>query len=362
MGDPFQLSFITDPLVTTAGAVRPAILLSNELSKYGYKITIFTPRLSEELQNLLTSSDLKSVEIGPLKSFINSMPTFDAWIRHIISNNKHPKLTKFDYVINTSSTSLIDSDVYYAQGPMVEAIKDMVPELPNYIKYGFYFFSNFLSYFEKKTLKNYESHSKYFIANSNYCAQMYQKLGIHTDDVIYPPLDTSLFRPSCQEPNMDYVLTYFGTLGKETNIQTINKIADAGIKVIGFGETPTDRRLLENRNVEFLGRISDKHLIELYSNALFTLFAFKHEPFGYVPVESMACGTPVLTYNMQGPSETVIDKKTGWLMDSDFNLVKMAKYLWEKGIHRGMRKDCVETIKKYDVKKIARKWIRYIGS
>jgi len=44
-----------------------------------------------------------------------------------------------------------------------------------------------------------------------------------------------------------------------------------------------------------------EELIDLYSNALFTLFTFTHELFGYVLVESMACGTSVLTYNRQGP-------------------------------------------------------------
>ena len=355
-----QLNFFTDPLVTTAGAVRPALLLSRELSKYGYKISIYTPRLNDELQTLLTSLDLKSVEIGPHKSFINKMPTFDAWLRHIISNNKQEKLSNSDYVINTSSTSLIDSNVYYAQGPMVDAISDMIPELPYHIKYVFYLFKSLLQYFEKKTLKKYAAHSKHFIANSKYCAQMYEKLGIHTHDVIYPPLDTDLFQPSCKNPTRDYVLTYFGPLGKETNFQLVKKIADSGIQIRGFGESPRDVSLLEHKNIEFLGRVSDQHLVELYSNALFTLFAFKHEPFGYIPVESVACGTPVLTYNKQGPSETVIDNKTGWLTNSDFSLIKLAEYFWEKGVKKKMRMECIDSTKQYDVKNIARKWIQYI--
>ncbi len=49
------------------------------------------------------------------------------------------------------------------------------------------------------------------------------------------------------------------------------------------------------------GRVSDDELARLYANAKFTVFPFIHEPFGYVPVESMACGTPpVLTYDKQG--------------------------------------------------------------
>jgi glycosyltransferase involved in cell wall biosynthesis len=48
-----------------------------------------------------------------------------------------------------------------------------------------------------------------------------------------------------------------------------------------------------------LGRVNDEELIDLYSNALYTLFTFAHEPFGYVSVEGMACSIPVLICNRQ---------------------------------------------------------------
>ena len=89
--------------------------------------------------------------------------------------------------------------------------------------------------------------------------------------------------------------------------------------------------VIEHPNIEFLGRLSSSELVDAYSNALFTLFPFTHEPFGYVPLESMACGTPALTYNFQGPSEYVIDGYTGWLARSDDELVQKAAELWKKG-------------------------------
>ena len=47
--------------------------------------------------------------------------------------------------------------------------------------------------------------------------------------------------------------------------------------------------------------------------------AFVHagiEDFGIAPVEAQSCGTPVIAYNKGGLSETVIDKKTGILFNS----------------------------------------------
>ncbi|MFP3288078.1 MAG: glycosyltransferase, partial [Acidilobus sp.] len=105
------------------------------------------------------------------------------------------------------------------------------------------------------------------------------------------------------------------------------------------------------------GRVSDEELVELYSNALFTLFPFTHEPFGYVPVESMACGTPVLTYAAQGPGETVVDGVTGWLAKDEGSLVNVAVRIWNEGYPGSMRARSRERAEQFDVKVIADKWL-----
>jgi glycosyltransferase involved in cell wall biosynthesis len=98
------------------------------------------------------------------------------------------------------------------------------------------------------------------------------------------------------------VLTYFG---KETKYPVIKAVADLGIKIKAFGsKNPYIPRCIHRHpNIKFEGEVSNQKLADLYSNALFTLFTFTHEPFGYVPVESMACQTPVLTYDRQGPAK-----------------------------------------------------------
>ena len=117
---------------------------------------------------------------------------------------------------------------------------------------------------------------------------------------------------------------------------------------------------MKHENIDFLGRVTDEELVDLYSNALYTIFAFKHEPFGYIPVESMACGTPVLTYKKQGPSETVENMETGWLMNSDNEMLDFLKSNYESGITHSMRQKCVDSMKKYSVEKIAEKWMKYL--
>ncbi|MEZ4749654.1 MAG: glycosyltransferase [Bdellovibrionota bacterium] len=67
-------------------------------------------------------------------------------------------------------------------------------------------------------------------------------------------------------------------------------------------------------HVEFTGRISLSRLRTLYRTARALVFPGK-EDFGIVPVEALACGTPVIAFGVGGAAETVRDGKTGVLFD-----------------------------------------------
>ena len=60
--------------------------------------------------------------------------------------------------------------------------------------------------------------------------------------------------------------------------------------------------------------VSPQNMAKYYSGSLATLCTSYNEPFGLAPVESMACGTPVLAVDEGGYKETVINNKTGWLL------------------------------------------------
>jgi glycosyltransferase involved in cell wall biosynthesis len=201
--------------------------------------------------------------------------------------------------------------------------------------------------------------STLIVANSKFCASMYSSFGVKTDYVVYPPIDSETFRPSTSTPLSDYVLTY---LGKETKFSIVKNVADNGLKIKAFGsKTPyIPEGLLKHPNVDFLGRVSTKELVNLYSNALFTIFPFTHEPFGYVPLESLACGTPVLTYDFQGPSEYMVNGHTGWLVRTDEELVQKSVELWKNEYPSKMRKNCVKVASRYDKRLYTEQWLEIL--
>jgi glycosyltransferase involved in cell wall biosynthesis len=86
------------------------------------------------------------------------------------------------------------------------------------------------------------------------------------------------------------------------------------LRIVGTGP---ERERLERRTgggVEFLGWQTDEQIRELYRSSRATLLPGT-EDFGIVPVESQACGTPVVALNAGGARETVIDGETGVLVD-----------------------------------------------
>jgi glycosyltransferase involved in cell wall biosynthesis len=67
--------------------------------------------------------------------------------------------------------------------------------------------------------------------------------------------------------------------------------------------------------VAFKYRISDEELTQEYNQALAVMCCAHLEPFGFTPLEAMACGTPVIAVKEGGFRETVIDGVNGYLVD-----------------------------------------------
>ena len=54
-----------------------------------------------------------------------------------------------------------------------------------------------------------------------------------------------------------------------------------------------------------------------YNESILTLSLSRFDTFGLVPLESMACGVPVIALNVAGYREIVLNNKTGFLVDFD---------------------------------------------
>ena len=92
---------------------------------------------------------------------------------------------------------------------------------------------------------------------------------------------------------------------------------EPSLRVVITGEGP-DRERLEslasglNGQVEFVGRVDDERLADLYARSLAVFYAPLDEDFGMVPYEAFLSGKPVVTtVDAGGPLEIVHDRETG---------------------------------------------------
>ena len=342
-----KVFFLVDPLESFYGPLRPPLLIAREL-KGRFDFVLVSPLIKKEVEGELEALGLPFISLKKRFFFSGSLLTFEAWLR-----GSKFKANSEDIVVNFSQHFLADSNIYYAQGPITRALDDIMPELRLSHRLIYRLSRPLLVKKDKEFARKIRRRSNVFVANSKFCASMYEDWGLHVDRVIYPPLDCERFKPA-KNPSSDYILTY---AGKETKYRVIKKLADAGIEIRVFGsKAPVPSQLLRHERIQILGRVSDDELIYLYSNALLTLFTFTHEPFGYIPIESMACGTPVLTYERQGPRESVSHGISGWTVRTDDELITLAIKLWNEGYPQKIRSNARMRALSYDSHKIAEEW------
>lgn len=349
-----------DLMMDLEGSIRPAMYLADALTNKGYKVSIMSPIMSKDVENHLTSLGMTTLNLHAqlfAKSFGLSLLWFETWGREAFLGLNSRHVSRDSHVlINFSHTLAVPSTFWYLQGPTSAALRDMENELTATYKSAYKMLKPMLEYIDEKLAKNMYEKSKFVIANSVFCGSLYHDWGIEVDGILYPPIDCKVFQSQVSKPSGGYVLTYFG---KETKFSVVKAIADLGVRIKAFGSKAPfiPRGMANHPNIDFVGRIAIDELVNAYSNALFTLFPFTHEPFGYIPVESMACGTPTLTYNTQGPSESVIDGYTGWLAKSDEEIISKAVDLWKEGYTEDIRARCTKEAAKFDKRLYVSKWL-----
>ncbi len=78
-------------------------------------------------------------------------------------------------------------------------------------------------------------------------------------------------------------------------------------------------------HVRFLGAISRKDMLNLYANSTAVFFGPMDEDYGYVTLEAMLSGKPVITCtDSGGPLEFVLDQETGYITDPSPEAVAIA--------------------------------------
>ena len=128
--------------------------------------------------------------------------------------------------------------------------------------------------------------------------------------VVYCAVDETIFKPKKIKK-----LNQVFYVGSPTVFEDGYDLVEKALQYIPKKSRPKLHRVSwKKSNGE---RLSERELVEIYNQSIVTLCTSRLETFGLVPLESMACGTPVIATNVSGHRETVSNDKTGFLVDFD---------------------------------------------
>ena len=156
------------------------------------------------------------------------------------------------------------------------------------------------------------------IANSRFVSDRMQRVwGRAADAVVYPPVETSLFRPAIDLPAAErgpagYALIVSALVPYKRIELAVQAFTRLGRKLLVAGDGPELSRLMAQAGptVRFLGGVPHEELARLYAGASFFVLPGE-EDFGIAPLESQSAGRPVLALGRGGALETVVRGRTG---------------------------------------------------
>lgn len=166
--------------------------------------------------------------------------------------------------------------------------------------------------------------------------------------VILTPIDTEVYQPidrasACEKISLDSAKRYILFVGRlDDSVKRVSAIIrafssiiekhnDVDLLIAGAGNDEKKLRRLAfamapRERIRFLGWIRDAEIkAEYYNAAECLVLASWREGFPTVVGEAMACGTPILSSNVGGVSELVIENETGWLFEPGNDAALTAK-------------------------------------
>ncbi len=369
----------------SGGAKRALYGYVEYLTKNNHQVDVFVPSTANE--NFLPLNKIVSnVHVFPVPTtLVNSIYSAIKYIPPQIKKVSLRDLEKTEQniaeVINKGSYDIVFSEqdqftmapfllkylkkphVYYCQQPLRnDAVSEVIfpRKKKNLLGSLMSLGSNIVVKRGLNIDKTNSYYSKYTLSNSYFSRESILRMYGINSHVSYLGVDPIMFKPIDipAEPFILSVGTFTPEKGHGFLVESLALI-DSEIRpkllVVSNSSYPPWKTYLEKRasdlgvEMEVLSLINDDELAILYNQAELVVYSPYLEPFGLVPLESMACGTPVVAVKEGGVRETVIHKKTGLLIDRDEELFGEAvtKMLSKDYKRYNMGKNSVKTVENY---------------
>ncbi|HSA06373.1 MAG TPA: glycosyltransferase family 4 protein [Candidatus Gastranaerophilales bacterium] len=195
--------------------------------------------------------------------------------------------------------------------------------------------------------------------------------GLDTD--IFKPLDKNFAREALSLPK-DKKLILFGASdslnderkGFQFLLPALNRLFSdensENTELVIFGANEPAQKPNLNIKVNYMGTLRDIYSMTLcYSAADVMIVPSTQEAFGQTASESLACGTPVVAFNVGGLPDIVDDRITGYLAEPFKSEALEAGIAWaleDENRHKNLRRQAREkALRCYDSKIVAKSYL-----
>jgi glycosyltransferase involved in cell wall biosynthesis len=332
------------------GAGRAAYRIFECLKKINLNVLFFCNIKTTSDNKVISPQGLKKILIVKIRSLVGLIFSKLLFVKsHSITsfgllNSKYPK------IINKLKPSIIHlhwvgaeflsiKDISKFKSKIVWTMHDMWPFLgAHHLDFNNSWQKSskkkmsFYDYFVFKRKKNlWKNKNFYIIAPSLWMkSQVEKSLLFHRHQVVVipHPVNTNIYKPNnkkfCKKlfnlPENELVIL-FGALDvsdPKKGFSIFEEIAEkilrnyTNVKVIILGKYDNNNKI--NKKFIYIDWLKDDiSLCSLYSAADIFVSPSKIESFGQMALESQACGTPVLAFDLTGLKDIILHKKTGYL-------------------------------------------------
>lgn len=221
-----------------------------------------------------------------------------------------------------------------------------------------------------------------FVCISKDQAAHFEALHSRPARVCYNGVDLDYYKPlDIPRSNRFLFLARFSSIkGPDLAIKACLE-AGVGLDLVGDTSITNEpdyfkecQKMADGKQIRIVGPASRAECVWWFSQAHALLHPNKRfrEPFGLAPVESMACGTPVIGWNYGAMRETVNQGRTGVIVNSEEELMYTIKSFKDRELdiqsksvswwhNPDMRSECREHVKQFSIEKMVDRYEELIN-
>lgn len=326
--------------------------LFNKHGQYSYITTnLIIKKIKEIKPDIVHLHNIHGYYVNFIKliSFLKSMEVKVVWLLHDT------------WLLSGSSADKGGLEYDWEKEPDINHLKEISTEYPKQSK-----FSSKQAHNNYQIKKELLQHTNFiFVTPSKWLSGILRKSYLKRNQIvtIHNGVDTNQFRVlDIKKDNTKINIIGVASVWEERKgLEYFDKLANDldkkySITLVGVTDEQAEKI---NTRINYIHRTNDIHeLAELYNKADLFVNPTLYDNFPTVNLESQACGTPVITFDTGGSGESIIEGKTGNIIEpGNYNQLLKEIKLWPSKSLRIIH-ECELNSLNYSIDKMAKNYLQ----